>query len=95
MKLTKDEVLKLAKLSRLKLTDDEVEKYQNELSSIIEYVNQLESADVAGLEPTYQVTGLTNVFREDELTEQAEQAKLLKNVPSTDATHIKVKRMVG
>lgn len=95
MKLTKEEVLKLAKLSRLKLTDDEVERYQSELSAILEYVNQLEKADVDGLEPTYQVTGLTNVFREDEPTTQTKQPELLKNVPKKEGTHIKVKRMVG
>lgn len=95
MKLTKEEVLKLAKLSRLKLTDDEVERYQSELSAILEYVNQLEKADVDGLEPTYQVTGLTNVLREDEPATQTQQPELLKNVPKKDGTHIKVKRMVG
>lgn len=98
MKLTKEEVLKLAKLSRLQLTDDEVEKYQEELSAILSYVQQLESVDTEGLDPTYQVTGLTsqdeNATRDDEETEQVVHEELMKNVPSVDGRHIKVKRMV-
>lgn len=98
MKLTKEEVLKLAKLSRLQLTDDEVEKYQEELSAILSYVQQLESVDTEDLKPTYQVTGLTsqddNATREDEETEQVAHEELMKNVPSSDGRHIKVKRMV-
>ncbi len=95
MKLSKEDVLKLARLSRLKLSDEEVEKYQTELTAILNYVNQLEDVDVAGLEPTYQVTGLTSVMRADEVLPQVEQEKLLKNVPNSEGTHIKVKRMVG
>ena len=57
MRLTKEEVIKLAKLSRLKLSDREVERFQNELSSILNYVKQLDSVNVNGLKPTYQVTG--------------------------------------
>lgn len=99
MKLSRDDVLKLARLSRLRLTEEEIEKYQTELSAILDYVAQLEKVNVDGLEPTYQVSGLTsedpNATREDELTEQVSQAELLKNVPDKDGKHIKVKRMVG
>jgi aspartyl-tRNA(Asn)/glutamyl-tRNA(Gln) amidotransferase subunit C len=98
MKLSREDVLKLARLSRLKLTKEEIEKYQGELSAILDYVAKLDSVDVSGLKPTYQVTGLTsedpNATREDELTEQVEQKQLLKNVPKKEGTHIKVKRMV-
>jgi aspartyl-tRNA(Asn)/glutamyl-tRNA(Gln) amidotransferase subunit C len=65
-KLTRDDVLKLAQLSRLKLTDEEIERFRDELSSILEYVEKLNAVDVSGLEPTYQVTGLKNVMRKDE-----------------------------
>lgn len=98
MKLSKDDILKLAKLSRLQLSDEEVEKFQVELSSILDYVEQLDSVDVSGLNPTYQVTGLTsqddNATREDEVTDQVSHYELMKNVPDSDGRHIKVKRMV-
>lgn len=98
MKLSKDDILKLAKLSRLNLTNDEVERFQEELSSILDYVEQLDAVDVAGLNPTYQVTGLTsqdeNATREDEVTTQINHDELMKNVPAADGRHIRVKRMV-
>lgn len=94
--LTKDDVLKLAKLARLRLTDKEVEKFQDEISSILGYVEMLKDVDVDGLKPTSQVTGLVNVTRADEVKDYgADQLALLKNAPKTEKDYIKVKRMVG
>lgn len=99
MKLTRDDVLKLARLSRLQLSEEEIIQYQKELSSILEYVKQLDSVDVKDLKPTYQVTGLTsedpNATRRDEVTTQVTQSELFKNLPSEEAGHIKVKRMIS
>lgn len=99
MKLSKDDVLKLAKLSRLQLSDDEIAQYQEELSAILDYVQKLKDVDTTGLKPTYQVTGLTtldpNAAREDEVTEQVTHAELMKNVADHQDGLIKVKRMVG
>jgi aspartyl-tRNA(Asn)/glutamyl-tRNA(Gln) amidotransferase subunit C len=99
MKLTREEVLKLARLSRLHLTDKEVEMYQNDISAVIDYVTQLEGVDVSGLIPTYQVTGLTsqdkNATRNDEVLPQVSQEELLKNVPKIEGGQIKVKRMIS
>lgn len=94
-KLSRDAVLKLAHLSRLKLTDEEVERFRVELSEILTYVEQLEQVDTKGLEPTYHVTGLTNVMRQDEPIEhQAKPADLLKNAPAIEKDHFKVKRVL-
>jgi|HubBroStandDraft_4_1064222.scaffolds.fasta_scaffold89301_2 aspartyl-tRNA(Asn)/glutamyl-tRNA(Gln) amidotransferase subunit C len=94
--LTRDDVLKLAQLARLSLTDDEVEEFRSELSAILEYVRQLQDVDVTGLKPTTQVSGLTNVMREDTLIDYGiNRADLLRNVPKTEEELIKVKRMVG
>ncbi len=94
-KLSKEDILKLAFLARLKLSDDEVEKYQKELSSILEYAQQLDSVDVSGLEPTYQVTGLTNVARQDEVIDYGISTEdLLSNVPAREGAYIKVRRMI-
>ena len=64
-KISAAEIRKLANLSRLSLTDEEIEHYQNDLSAILSYVQILQDVDVSGLEPTSQVTGLTNVTRAD------------------------------
>jgi aspartyl-tRNA(Asn)/glutamyl-tRNA(Gln) amidotransferase subunit C len=94
--LTRDDVLKLARLSRLDLTDEEIEQYSKELTAILKYVEQLQAVDVTGLEPTNQVTGLTNVTRKDEVINYGYAPKeLLKNVPEVLDDHIKVKRMIG
>lgn len=96
MSLSKEEVLKLARLSRLSLTDEEVEHYQKEISAILQYIDVLDSAKLDDLNPTYQVTGLTNVMRVDEIDDYGTtQQDLLKNVPKTENKLIKVKRMVG
>lgn len=90
------DIRKLAKLSRLQLTDDEVARFQDELSAILGYVEQLQDVDVAGLEPTSQVTGLVNVVRADEVVDYGvSQEELLKNAPAREANQFKVKRMIG
>lgn len=95
-KLSREDVLKLARLARISLTDEEVDTFADELSAILGYVEQLSSVDVSGLKPTNQVTGLTNVMRKDEVRHYGyEPRDLLKNAPAVDANQIKVKRMIG
>jgi aspartyl-tRNA(Asn)/glutamyl-tRNA(Gln) amidotransferase subunit C len=95
-KLTREDILKLARLARLELSDDEVEEFSGELSDILQYVEQLQSVDVTGLKPTNQVTGLTNVTRKDEVRDYGyEVDSLQKNLPAAKDKQIKVKRMLG
>lgn len=95
-KLLREDILKLAQLSRLGLTDAEVDEFTEELTAILGYVEQLSDVDVNGLEPTSQVTGLTNVTRADAIKDYGYQAAdLLKNVPQVEGDLIKVKRMIG
>ncbi|HKU18527.1 MAG TPA: Asp-tRNA(Asn)/Glu-tRNA(Gln) amidotransferase subunit GatC [Candidatus Saccharimonadales bacterium] len=94
--VTRDDVLKLARLARLTLADDEVERYQQELTEILRYVEQLQSTDVSGLQPTSQVTGLKNVMRDDEVQDYGVSSDdLLRLVPHVQDKQIKVKRMIG
>lgn len=95
-KLARDDVLKLAKLSRLNLSEEEVDQFTNEIAALLDYVEQLQNVAVDGVAPTYQVTGLKNVMRKDvEKSYGPDPEKLLKNAPSTEKNHFKVKRMVG
>jgi len=94
--LTREDVLKLARLARLDLTDEEIEEFRGEISEILHYVEQLQSVDVSGLEPTNQVTGLTDVTRSDEVRDYGYKVeKLLENVPAVKDNQIQVKRMLG
>jgi len=95
-KLTREDVLKLARLARLELSDDEIERYRAELSDILQYVEQLQNVDVDDLQPTNQVTGLTNVMRPDEIEDYGYLPEaLLENVPHVKDHQIQVKRVLG
>ena len=63
--ILRDDVLHLAQLSSLRLASDEVDALQQDLSNIVGYIEQLGELDTTGIEPTYQVTGLSNVWRDD------------------------------
>ena len=94
--LTRDDILKLAKLARISLNEDEVDAFASEFTSILHYVEQLNTVDTDGLKPTSQVTGLSDVTRADEVIDYGyPAAKLLENVPATQNNLIKVKRMIG
>ncbi len=85
----------MARLARLSLTDQEVEQFKGEISSILEYVEQLHATETSSFEPTSQVTGLVNVMRQDVVKDYgATPDELLKNVPSREGRHIKVKRIL-
>jgi len=63
--MKQDEVRHIAKLAQLKLTEAEVKKFQRQLSEILTYVEQLKKVKTKNVEPTGQVTGLENIFRQD------------------------------
>jgi aspartyl-tRNA(Asn)/glutamyl-tRNA(Gln) amidotransferase subunit C len=67
MKITQDQVKHVAKLARLSLDEDEALKFSKQLSSVFEYMDCLNEVDTEGVEPTSQVTGLENVYRDDEV----------------------------
>lgn len=79
MKLSKDQVKKVAKLANLPLTEVEEETYSDQLSKILDYIDQLNSVNTNGVEPTYNVTGQSNVMREDEMAESLSQDEALQN----------------
>ena len=76
-KLSQDQVRHIAKLVRLSLNNEEVEKFSKELTSILDYVEILQEVDTSGVEPTAQVTGLTNALRKDEIKESEASPKEL------------------
>jgi aspartyl-tRNA(Asn)/glutamyl-tRNA(Gln) amidotransferase subunit C len=81
MKLTSDQVKKVAKLANLPLTPEEEEKYSEQLSKVLNYIEQLNEVDTANTEPTFNVTGESNVMSEDETGECLTQEDALLNAP--------------
>lgn len=93
--LTRDDVLQLARLSKLELSEAEIKQFQAELVEILGFVAKLQEVDVQGLKPTTQVTGLTNVTRADVVKQyQASPEGLLKNLPARQGNSIKVRRVL-
>jgi len=94
-KITRNDVLKLAQLSKIQLSEEEISKFTEELDAIVKYVEQIDSVDTDGLEPTDQVTGLKNVMRPDKIIDYGETTlDLLKNAPDSEKNYIKVKRVL-
>lgn len=96
MKLTKEQVQKIAQLARLELTDEEMEKYAGQLTDILNYVDMLQELDTSSVRETSQVTGLSNVSREDVLGRPLCTAdELLECSPLPKDDHqIRVKRVI-
>lgn len=69
--ITNDDVRHLAQLSSLQIPDVEAELLRADIEKIINYINQLDKLDTDGVEPTYQVTGLQNVWRDDEIIDSS------------------------
>ena len=82
--IDRDQVLHVAKLARLKVTDDEVDRMAEELSKILEHVETMNELDLEGVEPTSHVVDLTNVLREDVPRPSLDRQTALEQAP--DAT---------
>lgn len=92
MPLSKEDVLKVAKLARIEITEAEVEKFQGQLSAVLSYVEQLQAVDTDDVPMTGQVTGLENVARKDEVgacTDEEREATL-KEAPQRAGNFVKV-----
>ena len=92
--LTREEVIKLAQLARIALTDIEVEKYQKDLSTVLDYVEELKQVNVEGLEEVSQVTGLVNVQRDDKPVAAQNQQEIFSQAPEMKDGFYKVKAIL-
>lgn len=93
--ITNDDVRHLAALSNLQLTDDEIGNLQVDLANILAYIDQLNELDTTGVEPTYQVTGLENVWRDDTVNIDAvTRDTLLGLAPETVGNSVKVPQVL-
>lgn len=94
--LTKKEVEHIAALARIGLDDSEIEKFSEDLSSILNWVEQLKEVDIEGVEPTAHITGMKNVDRKDEMEEFGflGRTAILKNAPETKDNSLKVKSIL-
>ena len=95
--MNKKDIEHIADLAKLELSDKEVEEMTPELSAIVDYIEQLKEVDTAGIQATAQVTGQTNVLREDVRQDWAsdERASALNQTPcGLENGQIKVKKVL-
>lgn len=92
--ISNDDVQQLASLSGLQLADDEVAGLRQDLDNIVGYIKQLSELDTAGVEPTYQVTGLENVWRDDEIEAGVARETLLELAPEQQQLQVKVPQVL-
>lgn len=94
-KITRDDVLHLAQLSSLQLSGEEVDSLRSDMAQILENVEQLGQLDTSGVEPTYQVTDLQNVWRADEVIDyETSREQLLELAPESKDSQIKVPKVL-
>ncbi|MFL5931474.1 MAG: Asp-tRNA(Asn)/Glu-tRNA(Gln) amidotransferase subunit GatC [Gaiellaceae bacterium] len=90
MAITRDEVLHVARLARLELTDEEVDRFTDQLSAIVEAVNRVSELDLSDVEPTAHPLDLVNVWSDDEPRPSLPVDAALANAPDRDGSFFKV-----
>jgi len=93
--ISRDDVLHLAQLSSLELDESEIDGLQTDISNILGYVQQLNKLDTTKFEPTYQVTGLTSIWRDDTVINYGvTREELLTRAPEVVDFQIKVPKVL-
>jgi len=94
--ISKEQVEHIAELARIELSDKEKEKFSQELSSILDYINKLSQLDLARTESVSQVTGLKNIFRKDEAENKDPNTaeEILRLAPARKGKYFKVPKIL-
>ncbi len=94
MKLSREEVLHIALLARVGVTEADVDKFREQLSNILENFQALQQVDTANVPPTAQSIALKNVIREDEVASSMTQDEVLSNAPQRIENFFKIKAVL-
>ena len=100
MKISKEEVLRVAELAHLELTEAEVAKYQQQLDSILDYIAKLNAVDTANVEPMAQAvaasasSGVNAAFREDVIVPCNIGKEVLERAPDAEAPYFRVPKVI-
>jgi len=94
MSIEKKDVLHVADLARLALTESEIELYTSQLKRILGYVEKLSELDTTGVEPTTHTVPLKTAFREDAVKESLKREDALWNAPDEDRGCFKVPQII-
>ena len=95
MKVSKEEILHIAKLANLEIKEDEIEKYMLHLQDILNFANIVNNAPVDGLDITIGANETKNVFRKDEIKRFEDVDSLLENAPTQDQHMFKLPKVLN
>jgi aspartyl-tRNA(Asn)/glutamyl-tRNA(Gln) amidotransferase subunit C len=90
MTVDREEVLRIARLARLALTPEEIDRLQTDMGKILEYMAQIQTVDTSNASSELDPDRIDNVFREDSVQESLPREKALQNAPDTDGTYFRV-----
>ena len=94
MKLTRQDVQRVATLARLRLTAAEEDRLTEQLDNILQYMDKLNQLDTSHIEPLAHVVDIVNAFREDKVTNRSNADALLANAPAKDETFFQVPKIL-
>ena len=92
--ITREDVEHISWLASIKIEDEEKDEFVEQFNSILEYFHQLDEVDTEGVEPTYRVVDLFNIFREDVASNSLPQKEALMNAPRREEGYFKSPRIV-
>lgn len=95
MAISKEEIIHIAKLASLNLSEAEIEKYTNDMQEIIEFANMINNVNTEGMNETVAANEISNVLRKDEVVEFGNRELLLSNAPSQDEGMFRIPKVIG
>ncbi len=94
-RLSRHDVLHVARLARLTLTDEEVERFTDQLGAVLEHAADVSALDTEGVPPTAHPLPLQNVFRDDEVQPPLDRDEVLAQAPAAEDGRFRVPRILG
>lgn len=95
MQISKDEIIHIAKLANLNLTEDEIDKYTNDMEDILNFANTVNNVNTDNVDNNVGVSGNYNVFRKDEIEQFEDRDALLQNAPSQDDGMFQIPKVIN
>jgi aspartyl-tRNA(Asn)/glutamyl-tRNA(Gln) amidotransferase subunit C len=94
-RITREDVAHVADLARLTLTDDELDRFTDQLAAVLEHARDVEALDTAGVPPTAHPLPLRNVLRDDEVRPSLDRDEVLAAAPATENDRFAVPPVLG
>ena len=95
MAISKEEIIHIAKLASLNLTEEEIEKYTGDMQEILEFANMINNVNTEGMNETVAANEKSNIFRKDEVINFENRELLLQNAPSQDEGMFRIPKVIN